>query len=178
MNNLFCEKQKNLEEYCPLLRKLYYHIESNHECEFIRITHRGYSVDIRYVLDYKEFNQIFELTYLYPYSREVPNRIRFMINNDRWPIHKDKNLGLPAQKSLIFPLINCNEKTVTTWHELIIGDIYEKSNAIFVKEPYLTKIIHQESFIDNTPIIINVSEWHSADNYSNEKRVMAGLFID
>jgi len=178
MNTLFCEKTNDLEKYCLLLRELYYHIDSHPNHEYIKITPRGYSVDIRYVLDYKDFEQIFELTTLYPYSREVPNRIRFMKNNDRWPIHKDKNLGLPAQKSLIFPLINCNKKTVTTWHELIVGNVEEKSNAFFVTNPYLTKILHEESFIEDTPIIIRVDQWHSADNHSKKERVIAGLFID
>ena len=147
---------------------------------YIKRTARGVSVDIKYTLLFEKLKPLYNLVEMYP-TKLKERRLRFHeLKQDRWRIHKDRILGKPHHQAIIFPLINCDENTVTKWYDLIEGEQIEESYAYAIDEnkPYKVRKLYETSFKNYEPVKIKVDVFHNVETkLKNKTRVIAGWYI-
>jgi len=162
------------------LRELYFHIQKNLDDDLIQQKVIGFSVDINYVKKYKQFKSLFNIEKQFPHKHK---RLRFLVNSgskENKLIHIDKVNGKQAYAAIIFPLINANTKTITSWYKLKKGELEESSNAIWIDDskPHKLESVCKTSFLDNVPVLCRVNQLHNANNPTNKVRVMVAWFIE
>ena len=168
----------DFKDICLLLKDMFFYVQNDKD-KFIKQTPRGFSVDINYTLKFEKFKPIFNISKYWPSSIKE-KRLRFMINNNIWDPHKDKVLNRLVNRAIIFPIINCDNLTTTTWYNLKKGKLIEKSNAFFLDSSfnYELEILHEECLLQNTPVSIDVNTLHGVKNNSKKPRVVVGWYYD
>lgn len=94
---------------------------------------------------------------------------------NRFGIHidSDENSSTPSS-SLNWPLINCNNKSTIYWHKLVSGQpktAYNYTDADHCE----TRVIDQAVLYNGQPALIRVNRWHSVENNTQKKRVLAAI---
>jgi hypothetical protein len=95
----------------------------------------------------------------------------------RFGVHKDCGKKFKPSTSINWPLINCNSSSVTSWYKLESGEPHETDVYIDADHCEVTQI-ESTSLIDGEPVLFRVDEWHAIDNYTPDKRVIAGWHFD
>ncbi len=182
MKNNWYYKNININIDFDCLREMYFHIQKNLDDNLIRQTSRGFSIDINYVKKYKQFKSLFNIEKQFSHKHK---RLRFHVNStiskESWKnIHIDKVDGEQAYASIIFPLINANNKTITSWYNLKKGKLKEASNAIGIDKsiPYEVESVYNTSFLDNVPVLCRVNQLHNVSNQTNKDRIVVAWFIE
>ena len=90
----------------------------------------------------------------------------------RFGIHKDSGANFNPSASINWPLINCDENSITKWYNItsgepIVGPVYTDADHCEVEE------VESTSLINNQPVLFRVDQFHSVDNYTEKKRVIA-----
>jgi hypothetical protein len=168
-----------LNKFFNLFRSLYTDLCANtHHNLVYQKSENRLSCDIDYVLENPKFQSIYELTTLYKLKN--PCRLRFMRNPSTYSLHRDRFEGKLVEKSLIFPLINCNSQTITSWYKIHKGELEHRSNAEFLDytKPYIIEKLCETYLIDNQPTIINTQVFHQATNLSGSVRLIVGVYIN
>jgi hypothetical protein len=93
-------------------------------------------------------------------------------NNDRFGIHKDTGDGYNPSAAINWPLINCNKNSVTKWYKIINGEPIITQNYIYADHCEVEEV-QSTSLMDNNPMLFRIDVFHSMDNKSNKKRVLA-----
>ena len=148
---------------------------------YIKRTPRGVTIDIKYTLLFEKLKPLYNLVEMYP-TKLKERKLRYMeLKHAKWPLHMDRVLGQPIKQAIIFPLINCDENTVTKWYELTEGEITdEKSNAYFINEnkPFKTKKLYETSFRNHEPVKIRVDVLHNVETkLKNKTRLITGWYV-
>lgn len=162
-----------------LLLELYNNYNFQHP--YINKTPRGVTIDIKYTLLFEKLKPLYNLVEMYP-TKLKERKLRYMeLKHAKWPLHMDRVLGQPIKEAIIFPLINCDENTVTRWYELTEGEITEeKTNAYFIneKKSFKVKTLYETSFRNHEPVKIRVDVLHNVETkLKNKTRLMAGWYI-
>ena len=153
----------------------------NFQHPYINKTPRGVTIDIKYTLLFEKLKPLYNLVEMYP-TKLKERKLRYMeLKQPSWPLHMDRVLGQPIKEAIIFPLINCDENTVTRWYELTEGEITEeKTNAYFIneKKSFKVKKLYETSFRNHEPVKIRVDVLHNVETkLKNKTRLMAGWYI-
>jgi hypothetical protein len=84
-------------------------------------------------------------------------------------------VDIKPKANLVFPLLNCNEKTQTSWHKIRYQEeeLLKTNMAHVLFDKLDTGIIHSTSLRTNQTVLFNSSEFHSVQNNSGFLRVVA-----
>lgn len=105
------------------------------------------------------------------------------------PPHMDTCPDGLVPATINFPLINCDERTVTSWYRIrsgvpsyIINTGGEINSSIAANKTPETEGCELErvdrvSFMNNQPHLFRTSRWHEVSNLSGSERVTCSLFF-
>jgi len=74
--------------------------------------------------------------------------------------------------TLNFPLLNCNEQSVTTWYKMTKGTAVDMGYLSRTDECNV-EIIQETSLYDGQCSLMRLDRWHSVKNNSGKRRVIA-----
>ncbi len=109
----------------------------------------------------------------------LSQKIFFWVTSPKMPDftpHRDSPLPDIALSSLVFGLINCDEKSTTSFYcydETDMGIVNPKNNILEPEFPDRLRLIDNYNLKDNRVYLFNNSLWHAVKNTGEHQRVVA-----
>lgn len=96
------------------------------------------------------------------------------------PTHIDSSYEGAFPGCINYPLINCNDNTITRWWKVKSGtpkEIYNMNTWKMSCEDCKMEVIEEVSFKTGEVHLFNVSQWHSVENKTGERRVLFSILF-
>jgi len=77
-----------------------------------------------------------------------------------------------SNATINFPLINCDERSVTSWYKLLEGEPFENGFISRVEDCEF-ELLETTSLHTGQPNILRTDRWHDIINHTGKKRVIA-----
>ena len=197
LENFIFDISQETAQLCDEFRYAYLYLYSLEKAE-LKSKHNAFFVDN--VGQDNEYNVVYDITTLPPekfplitafretevgkmlgyaaFFTETDTRADQLEILDYLDMHKH----VESTALINFPLVNCDERTTIGFHILTpeeesnthlcdLGGVY-LTNDRWYKEPDFTI-----SSYDNKPFILNAQQWHSVDNQTKARRIVAGWYF-
>lgn len=156
----------------------------------IPLNYCGYTIKLEYFTDrnYSSVEKMFnEIPWLKPriiFYETDPNLKISDANGDdkeygsefldQYSIHlhriEDAIAMMNTNATINFPLLNCNEGSITKWYKLKQGSVIDTG---YLSRTDHAEVVEEASLRDRQCNLMRMDRWHSVNNYTGQRRVIA-----